>query len=103
MRYLIRLSQLVILSCGLAFVRIEPVLAIGCSSSEFIDDCREAEEGANQSAQAACMQLYGVGAHPVTGTCHWYGEDDPGSCVENHGENCSCFESYTYDFDCILW
>lgn len=103
MRRAVRFFQLLVLLCGLASLPSEPVFAIGCSSAEFIDDCREAEENAQQAANAYCMQTYGVGAYPVNGTCHWYGEEDPGSCIENHGENCSCYDWYENSMECILW
>jgi hypothetical protein len=71
--------------------------AMACSSPEYQGDCGEAIEELNLYCYDVCwdtLQTFGYFDESVA-TCHWYGEDDPSTCVERFGDACSCFSGIT--------
>jgi len=91
------LSLMIITGCFLvihqATVRADP----GCSTAEYQADCYAADDAAWFACQDACMRFYGLPIESYSGgSCHWYGENDPGNCWEDYPDTCGCFSGYTY-------
>jgi hypothetical protein len=99
MSNLSRLFALVLMAGSLWLIHQPAVHADSCDSSEYAADCAAADDADWGACDYNCEHMYFQHVQTHSGTCHWYGENNPGDCVANYGDMCSCFSSYTRD-DC---
>ena len=100
MRQIVRLVCLVVLTGSLISLQTVRVRAEPCDSAEYMAECQAAQSASQSTCNQSCLKQTGgvYGGQESGGVCTWFGEDEPNTCYEDHGDMCGCFERYYAGF-----